>query len=137
MTDVAIVATNVVAGTDSKQVRGIAGAAIAAGKLVARDPATKKFVLADTNHATIPELKEPEGVALHAAENNQPLTVLTAGDLTVGTVLTAGTDYWASDTPGGICPRADVGSTERVVQVGIAKTNSVLAVNFQRPGVTL
>jgi hypothetical protein len=82
-------------------------------------------------------LRKPAGIALHAAEPNQPLQIHIAGDITIGATLVAGTDYWASDTPGGICPRADVGATEKVVQVGIAKSTTVLLVDFQDPGVTL
>lgn len=136
MTDIAITPANVVAGSDASKTTGVAGAAIAAGQLVYQDPATKKYLLADTNSATAVAQK-PIGVALHAAAINQPLTILTKGDITIGATLVAGQDYYASDTPGGICPRADVGATEQVTLVGLAKSTSVLAVNFQYSGVTL
>lgn len=136
MVDISITPANVKPGTNSTQKRGIAGATILAGQLVVLDPSTKKYVLADTNHAT-PELREPDGIALHGASLDQPIAIHTAGDITIGATLIAGTDYWGSDTPGGICPRADVGSGEKVVQVGIAKSTSLLAVALQKPGVTL
>ena len=66
-----------------------------------------------------------------------PLGVLKSGDLTIGATLTAGTAYYLSDTAGGICPLADVGSGEYVVLIGIAKSTSVLAVDIQYPGVSL
>jgi hypothetical protein len=136
MVDIAITPASVVAGSNSTRESGTAGATIAAGKLVYKDSTSGKFLLADTNSATL-EARAPRGIALHAAENNQPLTIHKAGDITIGATLTAGTDYYASDTPGGICPRADVGSTENVVLIGLAKSTTVLAVDIQVSGVTL
>lgn len=136
MVDISITPANVVAGSNASRESGTAGTTIAAGKLVYRDSTTKKYLLADTNSATT-EARAPRGVALHAAENNQPLEIQKSGDITIGATLTPGTDYYASDTPGGICPRADVGSTENVVLVGLAKSTTVLALDIQITGVTL
>jgi hypothetical protein len=51
-------------------------------------------------------------------------------------VLTPGATYFLSNTPGGICPDADVGAGEAVVQLGIGKSTTVLAVKVINPGVT-
>lgn len=52
------------------------------------------------------------GIALHAAANNHPVTVIRNGFLRVGaaggSVLTAGETYYVSATSGGIAPGADV-----------------------------
>lgn len=136
MVDITITPANVIAGSNASRINGVAGVAITAGQLVYKDSTTQKFLLSDTNSATA-EARQPIGVALHAAAINQPLAVLTKGDITIGATLVAGTDYYASDTPGGICPRADVGATEQVTLVGLAKSTSVLAVAFQYSGVTL
>jgi hypothetical protein len=136
MVDITITPANVVAGSNASRVSGVAGVAVTAGQLVYKDSATQKFLLSDTNAVAV-EAKQPTGIALHAASPNQPLAVLTKGDITIGATLVAGTDYYASDTPGGICPRADVGAGEQVTLVGLAKSTSVIGVDFQYPGVTL
>ena len=79
----------------------------------------------------------PIVAALNGAAVGQPLKVLRSGDITVGAVLTAGVAYYQSDTPGGICPVADVGSGEYATIIGMAKTTSVLAVQIQASGVAL
>jgi len=136
MTDLVITPANVVAGSNAQTVEGTAGVSILAGKLVYKDSTTKKYLLTDTN-AAAQEARRPAGVALHAAELNQPINVQTAGDITIGATLVAGTDYYASDTPGGICPRVDVGTGESVCLIGLAKSTTVLALDIQFPGVQL
>jgi hypothetical protein len=127
---------SVLPGTNAVVESGTAGEAITAGKLVYKAAATKKYMLADTNSATL-EARKPTGVALNGASLNQPMDVQTGGDITIGATLVPGTDYYASDTPGGICPRADVGATENVVLVGLAKSATVLGLDIQVSGVTL
>lgn len=136
MADLSITAANVVAGSNSVQAHGLAGEAVAAGKPVYKASATKKWMLSDSNSGTA-EARRVDGIALNGAALNQPLVVHKFGDLTVGAVLTAGTAYYLSDTPGGICPVADVASGEDVCLIGIAKSSTVLAVDIQMPGVTL
>jgi hypothetical protein len=134
--DLTITAANVVAGTNAGVTSGTAGEAIAAGKAVYLSSATKKWMLADSNSATA-EARQALGVALNGAALNQPIDVQKSGDITIGATLTAGTAYYLSDTPGGICPLADVGSGEYVCLLGLAKSTTVLSLNIQFPGVAL
>lgn len=136
MTDVSITAANVVAGSNATRESGTAGEAITAGQVVYRSSTTGKYMLADNDSATA-GAKAPRGIALNGAALNQPLQILRAGDITIGGTLTAGTDYYLSSTAGGICPRADLGSGDDVVLIGIAKSTSVLNVDIQVSGVTL
>lgn len=136
MADLVITAASVVKGADADVDHGTAGATITAGQSVYLDTATRKYLLADSNSATA-AAKLPKGVALHGAANNQPLAVQRGGDVTIGATLTPGTDYWLSDTPGGICPRADVGAGENAVFMGVAKSASVLSLDIKSSGVTL
>ncbi len=136
MVDITVTAASVVAGTDSVRVDGIAGETIAAGKGVYLSSATKRWMLADSNSATV-EARKATGIALNGASAGQPVAVHKSGDITIGAALTAGTSYYLSDTPGGICPLADVGSGEYVCLLGLAKSASVLAVNIQFPNVAL
>jgi len=135
MADISITAANVVAGSNATKESGTAGETITAGQMVYKD-STGKYMKADNDSATA-EARQARGVALHGASNNQPLTIQKAGDVTIGGTLTAGTAYYLSDTAGGICPLADVGSGEYVCLLGLAKSTSVLALDIQFPGVAL
>lgn len=136
MADLTITSASVVAGADATRKDGLAGEAITAGKAVYQSSATKKWLLADSDSATA-EARRAGGIALNGAALNQPIAVHVAGDITIGAALTPGTAYYLSDTAGGICPLADVGSGEYVCQLGLAKSASVLAVSIQFPGVVL
>lgn len=135
MADISITAANVVAGSNSTREQGTAGAAITAGQWVYRD-ANGKYQLADSNSGTA-LARTPRGVALNNAAANQPLTIAKGGDVTIGGTLTAGVAYYLSDTPGGMCPVADVGSGEYSCILGIASSASVLKIDIQASGVAL
>ncbi|MCX5478456.1 hypothetical protein OSH08_05540 [Kaistia geumhonensis] len=136
MADLSITAANVIAGDDSVQASGIAGEAVAAGKVGYYNTSTRRYMLADSNSATV-EARRGTCIFLNGAAAGQPVKVHRAGDITIGATLTAATAYYLSDTPGGICPLADVGSGEYVCQVGLARSTTVLTVDFQFPGVAL
>lgn len=136
MADLSITAANVVAGADAKTDRAIAGETIAAGKTVYKAAATGKYMLADSNSATA-EARVPVGIALCSASLNQPLVIATKGQVTIGGTLTAGVAYYQSDTAGGICPVADIGSGEYATILGIARSTSILDINIQASGVAL
>ncbi len=136
MADIAITANNVVIGKGASVENGIAGEAIAAGKAVYQDKVSKKYLLADSNSATI-AARSPRGVALNGSALNQPLAIAKSGPVTIGATLVSGTAYYLSDTPGGICPVADVGTGENVVIIGYATSTSVLNIDIGNTGVTL
>lgn len=136
MADLTITAASVLQGAGATIKHVTSGATVTAGKTVVRDPASGKWVLADSNHATA-ALRTPGGIALNGASDGQPLTVLTAGPVTLGAVLTAGVPVYQSDTAGGICPVADVGSGERSVLIGMPTSTSVLNVAIADSGVAL
>lgn len=136
MADLSLTAASVLPGSGAKIEHGTAGDTITAGKLVYRDATTGRYELADSNSATS-AARLPRGFALNGAADGQPLAVLYDGPITLGAVLTAGVSYYLSDTPGGICPVADIGSGEYSVYLGIATSTSVLDVNIQASGVAL
>lgn len=136
MSDLTITAASVLAGAGASIKHGIAGATITAGKALAQDPATGKYVLADSNSATA-SVRAAKAIALNGASDGQPVAVLTGGPVTIGATLTPGVAYYLSDTPGGICPVADVGSGEYSVLLGMATSASVLDVDPQASGVAL
>lgn len=136
MADLTITAASVVKGSTASVDRGTAGETVTAGKAVYLDDATGKYLLADSNSATV-AARSPSGIALNGAANNQPLAVARGGPVTIGATLTPGVAYYLSDTPGGICPVADVGSGEYSTILGIAKSASVLHVDISESGVAL
>jgi hypothetical protein len=129
MADISITAANVVSGDGAVKSAGIAGEAIAAGKAVYLSSTTKKWMLADSNSATA-EARHSLGIALNGASLNQPVDVQKSGQITLAG-MTANTPYFLSDTPGGICPIADVGAGEYLCQLGIALSATVLDINIQ------
>lgn len=136
MVDIVITAASVLSGANAVIESGSAGEAIVAGKAVYKSASTKKWMLADSNSATA-EVRQVAGIALNGAALNQPVSVQKHGDITLGATLVAGTGYFLSDTPGGICVVADVGAGEYVCQLGLAKSTTVLAIDVQFPGVSL
>lgn len=133
MVDIAITPTSVLGTVNDT---GNAGETIAAGKVVYENSTTHKWMLADSNSATA-EARHAIGIALNGAALNQPVAVQKKGDVTVGGTLVLGSAYYLSDTPGGICPVADVGAGEYVCLLGIAKSTTVLALDVQFPGVSV
>lgn len=135
MADIAITATLVIPGTDATIDRsGVAGAIVTAGQVVYKEAATGLIKIADCDSATA-EVKVPYGIALNGAAIGQPVAVQTAGSLTVGGTLVAATPYYLSDTAGGIRTTPDTG--DRVVQLGLATSTTVLALRIQDTGVVL
>lgn len=136
MADITITAANVLAGAGASVSRGTAGATITAGQVVYLDTADGRWKLADNNSATA-LVRNPGGIALNGASNGQPLAVLTEGPITIGGTVVAGTAYYLSDTPGGICPVADLGAGEYPSIIGIATSAAVLSVKINASGVAL
>ena len=136
MADLTITAANVRAGNRAAVKHGTAGATVTAGQPVYLEGATDTYKLADNNSATA-EVRSPDGIALHASLANQPLAVLSGGPITIGATLTPGVAYYLSDTPGGICPVADLASGEYPVILGMAISTTVLNVKIQEAGVAL
>lgn len=138
MTDLAITATGVVAGANSTQADGILGETVTAGQAIFKKLADSKWYKADSNGTTPAEIKQPGGIALNGGAINQPVRIHKSGDITLaGATMAPGAAFYLSDTAGGICPFADVGSGETVAQIGIAKSATVLMVDIQLPGISL
>jgi hypothetical protein len=135
MADISITAASVVAGSGATAVTGTLGETVTAGQAVCKN-SSNVWVKADANSATA-LLRQATGIALNGGAVSQPVRVLTAGPITIGATLTAGLAYYLSDTPGGICPVADIGSGEYVCLLGLATSTSVLNVDIQFPNVAL
>ncbi|MGH0328775.1 hypothetical protein [Sinorhizobium meliloti] len=134
MADLSINSANVVGGTNSTRDIGTAGETITAGQPIYLDATTNKWMKSDNNGTGT---RTVHGISLNGASLNQPVSIHKSGDITIGATLVAGTDYWLSGTAGGICPRADLVAGMDTIQIGIAKSTTVLSVDIQDPGVTL
>ncbi|WP_457660117.1 hypothetical protein [Sinorhizobium medicae] len=134
MADLSINSALVVGGTTSTRDIGTAGETITAGQPIYLDATTNKWMMSDNNGT---DTRTVHGISLNGASLNQPVSIHKSGDITIGATLVAGTDYWLSGTAGGICPRADLVAGMDTIQIGIAKSTTVLSVDIQDPGVTL
>lgn len=136
MTDISITAANVklISGPTEEMA---AGATITAGQIAYQEASTSKAKLADNDSATA-EVRAVRGMALNGASADQPVRLAKNGAIVdLGAVLTAGTDYYLSGTPGAFCPRADVTTGDDPVRVGMALTTSRLQIDISDPSVTL
>lgn len=133
MADVTITPTNVVpsplATTQHLQPStGICGEAISAGQVVCLLTADSKLYKADANDA---DKRNVQGIAGNSAVvAGQRVDVITvAPALEVGTHgVVVGTPLFLSNTPGGICPLADLGSTSLPVLIAYSNTATALQI---------
>lgn len=135
MADLTVTAANVLASEGATVEQGKFGATLIAGKVVYRDETTKKYGLADSNGAAATRIVR--GISLNGGGDGQPGAIVRSGPVNVGATLTPGLAYYLSDTPGGICPVADVGAGENVVLLGVALSASILQLDIQNSGVQL
>lgn len=107
MSDLSITASQVQPGADGDFYDGTAGEAVTAGQPCYLDTEDNKLYLAAAGAKTTARVK---GVALHGAALDQPLRLQTTGTITLGAAaaIAAGTQFWLSETDGGIAPVVDL-----------------------------
>lgn len=134
MVDITVTAANVLPGAGALTEDGLAGSTITAGQACYRDSdGTYKPADADGASATIRTVR---GIALNGGSAGQPIRIQRQGEITIGATMTAGVTYYLSNTPGGICPVADVGTGEYFHIIGIAKSTTVLLLSLAYSGVS-
>lgn len=136
MADLSITAASVLAGSGATTEPGTLGATVTAGQAVYKDSADGLWKLADNNSATA-AVRTPQGIALNGGATGQPVKVLREGPITIGATVTAGVVYYLSDTPGGICPVADLATGEYPTVIGIATSATVIDVGIHASGAAL
>lgn len=136
MADLTVTAATCVPVAGSLIGWGTAGATITAGKAIYLEASTNTWKLADNNSGTA-EVRQATAIALTGSSAGQPLAYQTSGELTLGATMTAGVAYYLSDTAGGICPVADLGSGEYPCLIGIASSTTVIKLGFNYSGVAL
>jgi len=76
----------------------------------------------------------PLGIALTAGADGQPGIVQTAGDITVGGTLVAGSAYYCSATTGGSFAADTPVAEDYSTLVGIAKTTAIMKLSLIAQG---
>jgi hypothetical protein len=128
MSDIAITASGVVAGTGAEIDRGgLAGETVTAGQVVYRKSTDGRWWLAQ-HDGTAEEsgVGVQVGVCLHGSLAGQPVAVQTGGLITIGATIAAGVVYYLSAGAGGIAPIADIGSADRVTIIGYGTTTAIM-----------
>lgn len=136
MADISVTAANVIAASTANTATGTAGATVTAGQIVYLDASDRKYKLVDADNLPAAGVTAVF-MALNGASDGQPLKVLKGGSVALGSVLTAGTAYYASDTAGGFGPVADQGSGDDVILIGVASSATTLLFKPIISGVTL
>lgn len=126
MAELSITPGNVLPGAGAVVEAGIAGGTITAGMAVYK-AADNTIIATDADSATV-AARQAIGIALNGASAGQPVDYMKmGGEITIGGTMTAGLTYYLSGaTAGAICVLADVGGTEYLSIVGIAKSTTVL-----------
>lgn len=135
MADLTITAASVLPGAGARSEHGRAGATVTAGQVVYRDT-DGTYKLADCNGASA-TIRTPRGIALNGASAGQDLEVQTQGQITIGSTVTGGVEYYLSGTPGGIRPVADNTTGDYPSTIGIAVSSTVLLLNIAYSGFVL
>jgi hypothetical protein len=121
MADLSVTAASVVNVT-ALSAHGTAGETITAGQAVYLKSSDGKLWKAQCDGTA--EEGAPIGVALSGGAVGQPITYATKGAMTIGATTVKTTTYVLSAAAGGICPQADLVSTNRIVRVGHATDTS-------------
>ena len=139
MADLVQTPASVLCSDISQAKRGTGGATIVAGNALYSDAAdSNKLKLADSNSGAVgAAIRTFAGFALNGGDAGQPLQYVYADDdFTPGGTLVVGEAYYVSNTPGKICPKADLASGSTAIFVGIAKSATKLRLAPAAGGVT-
>ena len=131
MADLTITAAEVLEVSGAIKRTEDASATITAGQPVYLNSSTK-WALCDADSAA---LADCDGISLHAALENQPLTVQSGGIIDPGATLTVGQVYAVSTNVGRIGLYSDLGSGDFVTVLGVATTVAHLPLNIINSGI--
>jgi hypothetical protein len=138
MADITITAASVVPGASASQVAGIAGETITAGMAVYYATGTQLWMKALANGTAAQSGSGVQyGIALTSSSLNQPIMVDVndPNGITIGGTTVVGTVYVVSAAAaGGICPWADLASTNYVTILGVGKSSN--RIQFVSDGAT-
>lgn len=130
MSNKAVTAASVLPSATAAVNRGIAGVAITAGQVLYLDNSTptRLLQLASANAATI---QVPVGIAVNSAAAGQPINYVSVDPaFTPGYPTSVGETIYISETPGALCPYADLvtGDQPVVMLLGIGTSTASLQI---------
>lgn len=134
MADLTITAASVLHTSGDKEV-GVAGAAITAGQALYIDTAASNVLkLAQCDGTTLEATVA--GIALNSAASGQSVVFAKQGAvINIGATTAKTTTYVLSAAAGGVCPQADLVSTNAIVRVGHATgTTGAFIVDIRNTG---
>lgn len=135
MADLSITASSVKTSSANPtlKIQGVSGSAFTAGQTLYKDTAGK-LNPGDVNAAG---KKTIAGIALCSCPGaDQPAWYAKKDDsFNPGATTVVGTTYVASNTPGGICPIADLTTGDDVVYVGTGKAGNLLDLDVEATGI--
>ena len=132
MAAISVTASEVVAGSSATVTSGTAGTTITAGQSVYKDTTSgNKWKLAASDLTTLEAGSGGIGVAVNGASDNQPIDVVTAGQVNFGassTNVSSGVSLCVGDVPGGIVPDADVTSGMYKTHLGVCTATDLCTI---------
>lgn len=134
MADITVTASSVVQNTGAADT-GNAGETIVQGQAVYLKAADSKLWKADNNVTAAEAVVK--GISLNCASPGQPVKYAKGGQIVPGATLVKGTIYVLSATAGGICPAADLASTNRVSILGVASSAANLELSINNTGIVI
>lgn len=135
MADLSITAASVIAGTDATVLTGTAGEVITAGQSVYYNSTTSKWLKAQSDGTTAEAGNAGLGIALTGSSTNQSINLAITGTITIGATVVAATQYIISSTAGGICPIADLPSSNYLGLLCYANSTQTVVMNKLATGV--
>jgi hypothetical protein len=117
MADLTITAANVVPSTGTTA-SGPAGETVTAGMPLYLKSSDSRYWKAQADGTT--EEATVAGISINGASAGQPVSFVTEGGMNIGATTAKTTAYMLSATAGGICPQADLVSTNKIVYLGYA-----------------
>lgn len=127
MADLTVTAGNVALSTPvATYSRVTFGEAVTQGQSVYLKESDNRWWKADSNVSDEASGSLGLGVALTKGGAGDFGIVITAGKYVSGATMTQGTDYYVSNTAGGIAPKADLASGSRVSFLGTATSATIL-----------
>lgn len=132
MADIAITAANVKKGTDAVIQRVTYGATVTQGMVLYELSTDNEWYPVDADDAIT--AGTPLGIALTAGGNGQPGIIQTAGSITVGGTLVAGSAYYCSATTAGSFAADLPVAGDYSTLVGIAKTTAIMVLALTAQG---
>lgn len=141
MANLVITATSVVKGAGASiDSTHVWGETVTAGQVVYLN-SDNKFYLANSDAVNGTALKSGVGttfgVALNGGAINQAAFVQTGGQVTIGATLLVGVWYYLSNTGGGICPVADLGTGDWSTILGYGSTVALMTIQPTSTGLQL